>query len=182
MNIEKIGRIIFVLMFLGSSMWLFAGNCQAQTAKKKKYSNTHHKKTTRKASNVKSVPPKIAPVRIMPKTEQFQTVAAGSWGATGINLSIGAGSSQIQFDCADAEITDVLQIDSQGNFTANGYFVRGTHGPIRIDAAPKQNPATFTGMIAGDSMNLKITLVESGEVIGEYSLGKDAIGRIRRCY
>jgi hypothetical protein len=108
-------------------------------------------------------------------------VAPGKWGAVGIGLSVEETAVTLEFDCATAEITRNLLVDKTGNFTAEGVYIRRGPGALRVKFPPKRVPARFEGKIFGKTMTLKITLTETGETIGEYTLQRGKTPAIRRC-
>jgi len=108
-------------------------------------------------------------------------VAPGNWGGIGIGLNVEPTAVTIEFDCATAEITRNLMIDKAGNFSTDGVYIRRTPGALRIKFPPKRTPARFEGKIAGKTMTLKITLTETGEKIGDFTLQRGKAPTIRRC-
>lgn len=108
-------------------------------------------------------------------------VAPGKWGGTGIGLNVEETVVTLEFDCATAEIPSNLMIDKTGNFSTDGVYIRRTPGALRIKFPPKRVPARFEGKISGKTMILKITLSETGEKIGDYTLQRGKTSTIRRC-
>ena len=105
----------------------------------------------------------------------------GAWGGTGIGMTIGKDSTEIEFDCASAEITEPFAAAASGNFSLSGTYTRRSPGPVRVGREAKSQPAEFIGKISGNSMQLKVVLKEANETIGAFSLEKGKTGRIRRC-
>ena len=116
----------------------------------------------------------------MNQTNQKE-VAPGDWGAAGINLAIKKGTATIEFDCAEAQITEKLIVDKKGNFSAGGNYLRRAPGPIRVKSPIKSEPAKFEGKISGAEMSLTIILTKNKEVIGNYVLQRGKMAKIRRC-
>lgn len=122
----------------------------------------------------------------IPKSKQMNqtqktAVAPGDWGGTGINLTVREEGVTIEYDCAEAEITEKLMIDSKGNFIVEGTYIRRNPGAIRLNFKPKPLAAKFEGKISGEEMTLKVILTESEEEIGDYTLEKDKTARLHRC-
>ncbi len=115
----------------------------------------------------------------------FQTkktkVAPGSWGGSGVGLNIEAASVALEFDCAAAEIPDSLMIDKAGKFSTNGVYIRRSPGALRTKFPPKRAAARFEGKISGKTMTLRITLTETNEKIGDYTLERGKSPTIRKC-
>ena len=108
-------------------------------------------------------------------------VAPGKWGAAGIGLSVEETAVTIEFDCATAEIARNLMIDKTGNFSTEGIYIRRSPGALRVKFPPKRAPARFEGKISGKTMTMKITLTETGEKIGDFTLQRGKTPTIRRC-
>lgn len=108
-------------------------------------------------------------------------VAPGKWGGTSIGLSVEETTVTIEFDCATAEITRNLMIDKTGNFSTEGIYIRRSPGALRVKFPPKRAPARFEGKISGKTMTLKITLTETGEKIGDFTLQRGKTPTIRKC-
>jgi hypothetical protein len=117
--------------------------------------------------------------------KMFQTkktkVAAGKWGGTGIGLSVGETDVSLEFDCATAEIARNLMIDKAGNFSAEGFYIRRSPGALRTKFPPKRAAARFVGKISGKTMTLRITLIETDEKIGDFTLQRGKTSTIRKC-
>jgi hypothetical protein len=115
----------------------------------------------------------------------FQTkknkVAAGRWGGTGIGLSVGESAVDIELDCAAAEIPRNLMVDKAGNFNTDGIYIRRSPGALRIKFPPKRSAARFEGKISGKTMTLRITLVETNEKVGDFTLQRGKSSTIRKC-
>lgn len=117
------------------------------------------------------------------RMEQQKTdVKAGRWGGTGLLLSVEKRSATIEFECANATIASRLSTGKGGKFSATGTLTRRSFGPIRLDSMPQPQPARFEGKVTGIQMKLKVTLIETGELIGNYVLEHNKLGRMTRCY
>lgn len=114
--------------------------------------------------------------------KKLVSVPESTWGANGIRLVVGETAVIIEYDCADGKIEEPLKVDEQGNFSANGVHIRQKGGPIREGSTPASQSARYQGRISGDKMTLKVTLTESGELIGTYTLDRGKTPRMHRCY
>jgi hypothetical protein len=112
---------------------------------------------------------------------QTKAVPTSVWGANGIRLTIGDTKVTVEYACADGEITGRLRIDGRGNFRVDGVHARVRPGPVREGASPESHPARFEGRISGKSMTLKVTLIETKEVVGNFELTRDSTPRLHRC-
>lgn len=155
---------IFFIMANESSAASVAGKVNDQTN-----SNSRYKRKTKKV-----VKPKMTvPTRTV--------VSSGTWGGSGIAVVIEPTSARIEYDCAHGEITESLTIDRNGYFDAKGIHVREMGGPIREDNPSKHEPARYTGRVSANTMTLKVTLTESGTVIGDYEVELGRNPRLHKC-
>ncbi len=155
---------IFFIMVNKSSAAAVAGKVNDQTN-----SNSRYKKKTKKV-----VKPKMTvPTRT--------TVSSGTWGGNGIAIVVEPKSARIEYDCAHGEITETLTIDKNGYFDAKGIHVREMGGPIRQDSPNQGQPARYTGRVVANGMTLKVTLTDSGTVVGDYDLDHGRNPRLHKC-
>lgn len=109
------------------------------------------------------------------------TVSAGTWGGNGIAVVVEPRSARIEYDCAHGEITEALTIDKDGYFDAKGIHVREMGGPIRQDNPNQGQPARYIGRVSANTMTLKVTLTDSGTVIGDYEVELGRNPRLHKC-
>ena len=103
------------------------------------------------------------------------------WGGQGISLQINDKGAEIEYDCAHGTITEKIVPDGGAKFAVKGRHVRERGGPIRADQDDSGQPAIYRGSIDGDTMTLTVTLSESDEKVGTYTLTRGKVGRIRKC-
>ena len=68
-----------------------------------------------------------------------------------------------------------------GRFDVIGRHVRETPGPIRLGRTPPPRPARYVGKVTGGEMTLTVTLTDTPEEIGSFTLVRGSEGRIRKC-
>ena len=107
-------------------------------------------------------------------------VKPGNWGGQGIAMVVEKSSATIEFDCANATINSRMRIKG-GKFTVTGLLTRAGPGPVRLGFTPKAQEVLFEGKVTGKQMTMTVKFVESGEVIGKYSLEQDKPAKLRRC-
>ena len=105
---------------------------------------------------------------------------AGTWGGDHITLSVGD-ATHLELDCAHGDIAGPLTIDGRRQFSVTGTFVFEHGGPVRIDEPPDLHPARFSGSVTDNSMVLMISLTDSSQTIGTFSLRHGADGRVFKC-
>ena len=104
----------------------------------------------------------------------------GTWGGSSLNLTIGAASALLEFDCAHGSIDQPFAADASGRFDLAGTFVAESPGPIRPDPLPV-HPARYSGTTDGLTMTLTITLADTGQVLGPFRLTFGTAGRVFKC-
>jgi hypothetical protein len=109
-------------------------------------------------------------------------VKPGTWGGRGIVFVVEKNSATIQLDCGSATISSRVRTGKDQKFTATGLYTRRAFGPVLRDALPRPQRARFEGQVTGKKMRLKVTLVDSGDVIGDFTLERGKQGQLTRCY
>ncbi len=100
---------------------------------------------------------------------QDRTVATGLWGGRGISLQVDERGARVEYDCAHGEITGPLSLNDRGEFEAAGKYVPETPGPTRV-GAEYEHMARYAGRVQGDRMTLTVTLADTQEKIGTFTL------------
>jgi hypothetical protein len=104
----------------------------------------------------------------------------GVWGGTGISLEINESGAELNYDCAHGSIEGAPVRVDQRKFTGKGQHFKERPGPTREDQA-KGEAAEYSFTVEGDSMTLTVSLPQSKESLGPYSLKKGKYGRVRKC-
>ncbi len=112
--------------------------------------------------------------------DDLETTLLGIWGGQHISMDIQTSSVTIEYDCAHSAIDTPIVFDQAGFFTAEGTHVF-EYGPIRIEDELDPHPAIFTGRVRGSDMTLEVTLTDTGQNIGPYSLEYGEAGRVYKC-
>jgi hypothetical protein len=109
-------------------------------------------------------------------------VANGNWGGQNVRMDVTDGGVQFKFSCAHGSIEQPLTLDAEGRFSAKGTFTPEAMGPLDETNPPKSQPAIYSGSVRDKSMTLTITLTETKEEVGTFSLEHGKPGRIWRCH
>lgn len=147
---------LMVLMFWQGS------SCNSTKAKKNSARNGNH------SMNGNSTPSQSSDLK-------------GTWGAQGIVMEISEKGAEVSYDCAYGSITEKIVLDGRGHFSAHGLHVTERPGAIRVGDEQKSRPATYRGSVSGDTMKLTVTLSDSNETVGTFTLTHGKSGRLRRC-
>lgn len=107
-------------------------------------------------------------------------VAIGSWGGDHALLAVGSTGATIEFDCAHGALPAPIPIND-GTFDVAGDFFPEHGGPIRVDEPIVRQPSRYRGTIEKQTLSLRVTLTETGQDIGTYTLTHGAFGRVFKC-
>ena len=108
-------------------------------------------------------------------------VQAGEWGGNHISLQVNGSETSVEYDCARGTINGPLTLDGRGRFSAKGTHLREHAGPVRDNEEANARPARYTGWVSGERMTLKVTLTDTNEVLGSYTLIRGRQSRIVKC-
>ena len=116
-----------------------------------------------------------------PTYEGASSVATGTWGGTDIRLEVTDRGAQADFGCAHGSIDEPMTLDSDGRFDAKGTYAPEGHGPQREDQSGQGRPARYAGRVQGSTMTVTISLIESGETVGPFTLTHGKTPKITKC-
>jgi hypothetical protein len=107
-------------------------------------------------------------------------VEIGSWGGDHALLAVTANGGTIEFDCAHGVLPAPITLN-HGAFDVAGEYFPEHGGPIRVDDPVVRQPSRYRGTVDGRSMTLRVTLIETGQDVGTYTLTHGASGRVFKC-
>jgi hypothetical protein len=110
--------------------------------------------------------------------EEHSAIAAGDWGGRHVRMKVSERGALLEFDFAMGSIARPVMLDSEGRFSAKGEFAREGFGPRDEDEEPKRLPAVYSGAVKGDEMTLTVTLTETKEQVGTFTLTRGSRGRV----
>ena len=105
----------------------------------------------------------------------------GVWGGDHIGMVISDSSVTLDYDCAYGTIDEPFSTDCSGEFEVVGVHIKEHGGPIRIGETPDEHPALYKGYIEENVMTMKVTLTDTGEEIGTFTLILGAIPNVHKC-
>jgi hypothetical protein len=108
-------------------------------------------------------------------------VQTGTWGGEHIALTVSGDGAHLEFDCASGDITGPLTIDTDGRLSIEGVYIQGHGGPIRSDEQSDRKRARYSGRVEGTKLTLDITLIDSNESVGSFTLTHGAEPIVRKC-
>jgi hypothetical protein len=116
-----------------------------------------------------------------PKRVSERVVSPGVWGGAHIRIDVEEKGATVHYDCAHGSIDEQLALDSEGRFDARGTFVHEGGGSIRINIKRVPQPARYEGQVSGQQLSLTVTLTETSQTVGTYTLTRGSEGRLRKC-
>jgi len=157
-------NLLGVILCLPLAAWIFSQGSLCNDSKMKTNSNNSTSQTQSSGT--------------LKKTEGQVT---GLWGGDHISMEVTEGGASIVYDCARGSINEKIVPDRSGKFAARGFHVKGHPGPTRLGEDTKGEAANYVGSLDGETMTLTVTLRESNEMVGSFTLTYGKMGRIRRC-
>jgi hypothetical protein len=115
---------------------------------------------------------------IMAATRKVQT---GVWGGDHIIIDVTDTGAKIMYDCADGVIEQPIETDDNGRFEVQGAHIRNHGGPVRSDEKPDRHRARYAGRVNGNTMTLTVTLADTNEPVGTFSLTYGERPELKRC-
>ena len=108
-------------------------------------------------------------------------LASRVWGGDHIRLEATESGASIEYDCAHSTIDEPIVLNRAGKFEVKGSYSREHSGPMRTDEETKSSIARYVGVVLDKTLTLTVTLADSGDSIGTFTLtrGRDVI--LRKC-
>ena len=110
-----------------------------------------------------------------------ERVPAGTWGGDHVELTVTASGAHLEFDCASGDIAQPLTTDDSGSLDVEGVFARERPGPIRVGEEPARVRARYSGRLTKTTLTFDVTLVDSKEDAGRFTVALGEAARIRKC-
>ena len=108
-------------------------------------------------------------------------IVASAWGGDHVGLTVSATGGTLEYDCASGTIDQPIVAATNGTFIAQGTHTRGHGGPIMQGEIPDRHPARYDGWTDGETMKLSVTLTDTGEKLGSFTLVRGQSPRVFRC-
>jgi hypothetical protein len=74
-----------------------------------------------------------------------------------------------------------MKLDDDARFDVTGVHVRERGGPVRRGDQPARHPARYTGHLDGNTMTLTVTLTDTNQEVGTFTLSYDTEPKIFKC-
>ena len=105
----------------------------------------------------------------------------GTWGGNHVRATVGLASSLLVYDCANGSIDQPFTVDISGRFVLAGTHVMESPGPVQVGVEPVRHPALYTGSTDGKVLTFTVTLTDSNQTFGPFTLALNDPGRVFRC-
>jgi len=105
----------------------------------------------------------------------------GTWGGDHVRATVGLASTLLVYDCANGSIDQPFTVDAEGRFVLTGTHAMESPGPIPVGDEPVRHPARYTGSTDGKVLTFTVTLTDSNQTFGPFTLALNAPGRVLRC-
>jgi hypothetical protein len=114
-------------------------------------------------------------------TNKMSKLQAGTWGGPHIAVDVSENGARLEYDCAHGTIDEPIVPDRDGRFDVKGTHVKEHGGPVRADEDMTGQPARYTGRAEGQTLTLTVTLTDTNEVVGTYTVALGQRPRIVKC-
>jgi len=101
-------------------------------------------------------------------------VSAGTW-AGDAAVTVTANGAHFEFPCASGDVTQPLLADSKGDFSIDGTYIR-EGGP-----GFTSQPARYSGHIDNQTMTLTVTLTQTNQKVGTFTVKFGGSGSFAKC-
>lgn len=108
-------------------------------------------------------------------------IAPSEWGGQHVGLTVSATGGTLEYDCASGTIDQRIIAATNGNFIAQGTHTKGHGGPIMVGEIPDRHPARYDGWTDGKTMKLAVTLTDTGDKLGDFTLVWGQSPQVFRC-
>lgn len=108
-------------------------------------------------------------------------VDAGAWGGDHIRLDVTADGATTEYDCAHGTIDEPLVLDRNSRFSVAGTHTFEHGGPVRLDEPPNRHPARYDGRLSGDTLQLTVTVTDTQQGTGTFTVTRGVAPRLVKC-
>jgi len=105
----------------------------------------------------------------------------GAWGGEHVSLTVVRDGATVEYDCAHGTLAQPVVPDPRGNFDVLGAHVFEHGGPVQEGEIPDEHPARYRGWTNGRWMTLRVTLTDTGQLLGPYELRKGEQALLYKC-
>ena len=114
-------------------------------------------------------------------TDLAGPISPSEWGGDHVGLTVSATGGTLEYDCASGTIDQAIVAATNGNFVAQGTHTIGHGGPSMVGEIPDRHPARYEGWTDGETMRLSVTLTDTGQKLGDFTLTRGQSPHVFRC-
>jgi len=105
----------------------------------------------------------------------------GTYGGQHVRMVVGPADSEIEYDCAAGRLAGPLP--ARGSFVNGGSHTPGIGGPEREGEVRPAYPATYSGRVLGDAIEMAVDVdLPGGRTrLGPFRLRRGSDGLLMRC-
>lgn len=108
-------------------------------------------------------------------------IIIGDWGGEHVRMELEEAGGSLEYDCAHGTVDPGWTLTDEGEFSGTGEHFIEHGGPVREGEVIPPRPASYSGTVDGDRMDLTVTLTDSAQILGTYELERGSDGQIVRC-
>jgi len=123
----------------------------------------------------------VAAIGCSPTGADDAGVTNGSWGGAHIRLMVTNTGAAAEFDCAHGTIDAPLTLDKSGQFDISGTLTVDGPGPVIPDRPSQPRPARYDGRLNGSVLTLTITLTDTNDSAGTFTLRRGGTANLTKC-
>jgi hypothetical protein len=105
----------------------------------------------------------------------------GVWGGDHIALVGSETGATVEYDCAHGTVDEALVPDKNGRIDVLGTHTREHGGPDREGEMPDVHPARYQGYVSQGTLTVTVTLTDTGDVLGPFTLVRGDSGNLFKC-
>ena len=114
-------------------------------------------------------------------TDLAGPIAPSEWGGDHIGLTVSATGGTLEYDCATGTIDQPIVAATNGSFVVQGTHTIGHGGPIMVGEIPDRHPARYDGWTDGETMKLTVTITDTGQKLGDFTLTRGQSPHVFKC-
>jgi hypothetical protein len=96
-------------------------------------------------------------------------------------MTVAADGARVEFDCAHGSIDEPPVLDSDGQFSLSGAYVRERGGPVHEGEPEDRQAAIYFGRLQGSRVTLSLQLAEDATTIGPFTAALGQPGTLIKC-
>lgn len=108
------------------------------------------------------------------------SIQISTWGGDHIGIIITVTGGTVEYDCAMGRIDEPIVL-RDGRFDVMGVHWPGMGGPIGVDTTQVPRLARYKGTVRGDRMTLTVTLLDTTEILGPFTLERGRSPSVFKC-